>query len=112
MESTKVTALLAQYKEQIPSEQILVFKDAISKADDRAYDSLMTVPLKNPTTTLLLSIFLGGLGVDRFFVGDVGLGVAKLLLGWFTFGIWPIVDIFFCYKKAKVVNLQNLLSAI
>jgi TM2 domain-containing membrane protein YozV len=42
--------------------------------------------------TLLLSIFFGGFGVDRFYVGKVGTGVLKLLtIG--GFGIWYLVDI-------------------
>ncbi len=47
---------------------------------------------KSRTVAAILGFFLGGLGVDRFYLGNVGLGVAKLLVGWLTVGIWPLVD--------------------
>ncbi|OBK43747.1 TM2 domain-containing protein [Mycobacterium sp. 1081908.1] len=42
---------------------------------------------------LLSLIGVGGIG--RFYIGDIGIGVAQLLVGWLTCGIgliWPIVD--------------------
>ena len=47
---------------------------------------------KSRLVATLLSFFLGGLGVDRFYLGNIGMGVAKLLVGWLTLGIWPLVD--------------------
>jgi TM2 domain-containing membrane protein YozV len=42
-------------------------------------------------TAVLLSFFLGSLGVDRFYLGYTGLGIAKLLtVG--GCGIWALID--------------------
>ncbi|QIW62662.1 NINE protein [Mycoplasmopsis gallinacea] len=51
------------------------------------------VSRKNRTTLVLLSFFLGGLGVDRFYAGRIGLGICKLIFCVVTFGIWYIIDL-------------------
>lgn len=112
MTDDKIASLVAHFTPSVPEESLLTLRDALKTAQDTAYSRIMATPLKSVTTTVLLSVFLGGLGIDRFYIGDVGTGVAKLLLGWLTFGIWPLVDIFCCYKKAKKVNLQKILASI
>jgi TM2 domain-containing membrane protein YozV len=70
--------------------------------------SVEGLPPKNFLVALLLSIFLGNLGIDRFYLGHIGLGVAKLLLNWLTFGIWWLVDvILIATKKVKNVNWES-----
>jgi hypothetical protein len=60
---------------------------------------------------LLLSVFLGVLGVDRFYLGKVGTGILKLLLNlatFFTFGlIWVVIDIILIATK-KLTDKEGL----
>ncbi len=43
----------------------------------------------------LLQIFLGGLGIGRFYLGNPGMAIAQILVTWFTLGLgalWPLID--------------------
>jgi TM2 domain-containing membrane protein YozV len=51
---------------------------------------------KSKVVAGLLQLFLGGLGVGRFYLGYVGIGFAQIAITIFTLGlagwIWPLVD--------------------
>ena len=56
-----------------------------------------TVPVskvseKSWAVALVLSLLFGWLGVDRFYLGQVGLGIAKFLTAG-GFGIWWLIDV-------------------
>lgn len=62
-----------------PGDKILFLKERLYAMDEQRFSMLSTVELKDPVVILIISIFLGGLGIDRFMIGDIGLGVLKLL---------------------------------
>ena len=96
-----------------PSEQLPSLRQRLSQLDEsQANQVIAAANIKHPTTALILSIFLGTLGVDRFYIGHVGLGVAKLLLAWLTFGIWTIIDWFLIINATKKANLAALNNAL
>ena len=51
-----------------------------------------TEPKKDWMTTLMLCVFLGGLGIHRYYVGKIGTGILYTLTGG-LFGIGYIVDL-------------------
>ena len=90
---------------------MVLLKDRLTAMDDSKFTLVSSVEMKDPMTLLLVSIFLGSLGVDRFMLGHVGLGIVKLLtLG--LCGIWTLIDWFIIQGKTKERNFVELLKVL
>ena len=70
---------------------------------DYSEASIRLAQSKDPTIVLLISIFLGQFGIDRFFVGDTMMGVLKLITCGGC-GIWTIIDWFLIMGVTKDKN--------
>jgi hypothetical protein len=79
MEQKKIEMYLASNADKFPQEKFMMIQEALAQLDDSKSMSIQTMELKDPTTLLIFSILLGSLGVDRFMLGEAGLGILKLL---------------------------------
>lgn len=111
MDQQKVDMFVMTNQKYFPAEKIMYLKDKLRTMDEEKFSVISTVELKDPTTLLLVSLFLGSLGVDRFMIGDTGIGILKLLtLG--VCGILTIIDWFTIQKKTKELNFDNVMALI
>jgi hypothetical protein len=105
MEQNKIDLFVATMNEKFASENMMAIRSQLEKMDDSRFPLLQSLNYKNPTTLLIVSLFAGQLGIDRFILGQTGLGVAKLLTCG-GFGIWAIIDWFIIMDKTKEMNYQ------
>ena len=65
---------------------------------------------KKRLVALLLCLFLGGLGIHRFYVGKIGTGILQIVTIGGFFGIWVLIDLImiiagkFSDKEGKLVE--------
>ena len=89
------------------SHQMNMIRERLLALDDSKWGMLSTTQFKDPTTTLIVSILAGSLGIDRFMIGDTGLGVGKLLTCG-GFGIWTIIDWFMIQNATREKNMKKI----
>ena len=111
MEQQKIDMFIMTNQKYFPAEKIVFLKEKLRTIDEEKFSLVSAIDFKDPTTLLLISLFLGSLGIDRFMLGDTGLGVLKLLTGGCC-GILTIIDWFSITKKAKEANFNKVMTLI
>ena len=104
----QVKIYLASKIKYFPAEKIAIIKSKMETLTEEQFLMVSASDFKDPTVMLLVAIFVGGWGVDRFMLGDVGMGVLKLLTGGLCGLLW-LIDIFSVQKKTKELNFNNLM---
>ena len=108
MESDKVNHILMMLSSKIPAGSIPSVRTRLENTEI-SDSEVMTLQsqMKDPLLSILLSIFIGSLGIDRFYIGDVGLGIGKLLTAGGCGILW-LIDIFLITDATKQKNLEQL----
>lgn len=111
MDQQKVDMYLMTYARFFEGYNIKLLREQLLQIDDSKLIQLQAVNLKDPTTMVIVSVVGGHFGIDRFMIGDVGLGIAKLLTCG-GLGIWTIVDWFLIQGRTRELNLQLVQRAM
>lgn len=103
-----INQMLVTYGNYLPIEHIQYIRSQLERTDkDEAMTQIIFSQLKDPNISLVISILLGWLGLDRFLIGDIGMGVGKLITGGGC-AIWWIIDIFFIMDATRQKNAITL----
>ncbi|MBQ7511031.1 MAG: TM2 domain-containing protein [Prevotella sp.] len=110
MTREQVDQLISVNVDKLAPEFIETIRERLLDADEGVAQAAFA-NLKGSTMMFLIAFFLGGYGVDRFMLGETGLGVAKLLTCGGC-GIWALIDLFTVGGRTKKYNAEKILSQI
>lgn len=111
MEQQKVDMFMMMNNKYLPESQILFVRERLLAADDSKEGLLHAIQFKDPIIALILSLLVGGIGIDRFYIGDTGLGIAKLITCG-GLGIWALIDLFLIMNATREKNFVRLMSIL
>lgn len=84
-------------------------KQELLEMNEDQFRNIQFIDNRDPLIMLIISIVGGTFGIDRMLLGQVGLGVLKLITGG-GLGIWTLIDWFLIMNMTKQYNLEKLLS--
>ena len=96
---------------KLPADKAAIIREKMAEIDASRYVTISSVELEDSTTMLLISIFFGGFGVDRFKMGKTGMGIIKLCTGGLCGILW-LIDVIGISKKVKTYNYNELMRVL
>jgi len=105
MDAQKVDMYMMMNSKYFESYHLNAIREKLLNLDDSKSSIVHSLQFKEPTTALIISIFGGAYGIDRFYIGDTGMGVGKLLTCG-GLGIWTIIDWFLIMGATREKNME------
>lgn len=91
-------------QQEAEREEVALMKN-MSDSQRMVFQSRMSSERKSTTAGAVLAVFLGGLGVHRFYLGQVGLGVVYVLLCWtFIPAVFALLEAFVMPHRVRQYN--------
>lgn len=107
MDAQKVDFFLATNAKYFPFYTLPQIREQLLKLEDDKLIIIQSMDYRDPTVSLIVSVFLGAFGIDRMLIGDVGLGIAKLLTMGIC-GVWAVIDWFLIMDATRDRNYKKL----
>jgi TM2 domain-containing membrane protein YozV len=111
MDAQKVDMFLMTNGKFFESHNVPMIREKLLAMDEAKWALVQTMQFRDPTMILIVSLLGGSLGIDRFIIGDTGLGVGKLLTCG-GLGIWTIIDWFLIMGATREKNMAKLQMAL
>lgn len=107
MEKSKIDMFIGLNAENFHTHDLMMIKEKLEKMEDEKFILIQATQFQKPTTIFLISFFLG---IERFWLDDVLLGIIKLLT-FYGFFIWWLVDLISAKDRTKKYNYKKFLTA-
>lgn len=106
MDRNQIDQLMITYGDKLPVSAYQMICSRLEQMDWQTAN-MAFMQMKDPTIALILSIIIGSWGIDRIYVGDMGLGILKLITCGGC-GVWWLVDLFLIMERTKEKNAMRL----
>ena len=106
MEAQKVDMFMMTNAKYFEGHHLVAVREKLVSMDDSKWALVQTMQFKDPTTSIIVSLLGGQLGIDRFMIGDTGMGIGKLLTCG-GLGIWAIIDWFLIMGATREKNMET-----
>ncbi|MDA3893177.1 MAG: TM2 domain-containing protein [Salinivirgaceae bacterium] len=107
MEAQKVDMFIMSNGKFFESHHVTQIRERLLDLDDSKWSIVQTMQFKDPTVSIIVSLLGGSFGIDRFLIGDTGMGIGKLLTCG-GLGIWTIIDWFMIMGATREKNIQKI----